>query len=353
MEFAFSYERPVTGLQFLGRKSECEQLRKAILSGENIALYAAPKAGKTSLIAQVLHQLEQSGEAVTFCKVPAGNVIRMEDFIENLCLCLCRTFNIPPVMADVKGSVSQARYEEILLTLIRHARERAERVLIQIEDFQHLESLESSAVFMRAFRNVLQATRTSAVGFLMTGSQVNAMKALFLKSPFFKDLVRPLTLSRIDESEIYEYIRRNLNVTGKVMERDDIYRVIRMLDGNVWYIKHYMAMCDSMTRGYVNAAVMASALAALMSSQLPYFQYIASTLTCFQLRFLKALIDNGPRCNFSSSRVLKDYGLNSSANVVRVREALLKKEIVTRDEKGNWCFIDPLLRYWFAHYFFQ
>lgn len=354
MEIAFSYDRPVTGRQFLGRKSDCEQLRKAILAGENIALYAAPKGGKTSLISQVLLQLEQAGEPVSFCKVPAGNAIRIEDFVRNLYLRFCEALNLSADPSLLKVAPGQDFCGRIMMEMARLACDRPlGRVLIQIEDFQRLDSLENSAAFMRAFRDMLQATRASVVGYVLTGSQLNAMKALFLKSPFFKDSVRTLTLSRIEDREIYEYVRRNFDVTGKVMERADIEQVIRMLEGNIWYIKHYMSLCDSMTRGYINAAVMSSALAALVSSQLPYFQYIASNLTCFQLRFLKALIDNGPRCNFSSARIMKDYGLNSSANIVRVRDALLKKEIITRDGKGDWRFIDPLLRYWFRHYFFQ
>lgn len=352
MEIAFSYDRSVAGKQFLGRKSECEQLHSAILAGENVALYSAPKGGKSSLISHVLLQLKDEGTPVNYCKVQAGHAIRIEDFLGNFarqCGELLKTSLPAP-----KGVATQEGCEAVLMAVVPLIRSRqGERFVIQIEDFQRLDSLEQSDEFMRAFRRLLEETADDAVSFLLTGSQLNAMKALFTKSPFFGNRVRVITLSRVEEQALYEYVRKNLDVTGKVMERDDIYSMIRLLDRNVWYVKHYMAMCDSMTRGYVNAAVMDSALSALISSQLPYFQYIASTLTCFQLRFLKALIDNGPRCNFSSAKVMADYGLNSSANVVRVRDALLKKEIVTQGEKGGWYFIDPLLRYWFEHYFFQ
>ncbi|MBO7510599.1 MAG: ATP-binding protein [Bacteroidales bacterium] len=352
MELAFSYDRSVTGKQFLGRKSECERLLSAILAGENIALFSAPKSGKSSLISQVLLQLKEEGKPVSFCKVQAGNAIRIEDFLGNFARQCGEMFHC--TLPAPEGVVNQEACEAVLIAIVPQIRSRqGERFVIQIEDFQRLDSLEQSDRFMRAFRRLLEETKDDAVSFLLTGSQLNAMKALFTKSPFFGHLVRVITLSRVEEQTLYDYVRKNLDVTGKVMERDDIYKMIRLLDRNVWYVKHYMAMCDSMTRGYVNAAVMDGALSALISSQLPYFQYIASTLTCFQLRFLKALIDNGPRCNFSSARVMTDYGLNSSANVVRVRDALLKKEIITQGESGGWYFIDPLLRYWFEHYFFQ
>lgn len=352
MELAFSYDRSVTGKQFLGRKSECERLLSAILAGENIALFSAPKSGKSSLISQVMLQLKDAGKPVNFCKVQAGNAIRIEDFLKHFAQQCGEMFKC--ARPAPKGAVNQEECEAVLMAIVPQIRSRVgERFVIQIDDFQRLDSLEQSDGFMRAFRRLLEATADDAVSFLLTGSQLNAMKALFRKSPFFGGLVQGVTLSRLEEQVLYDYIRKNLDVTGKVMERDDIYKMIRLLDRNVWYIKYYMAMCDSMTRGYVNAAVMDGALSALISSQLPYFQYIASTLTCFQLRFLKALIDNGPRCNFSSAKVMADYGLNSSANVVRVRDALLKKEIITQSEKGGWRFIDPLLGYWFEHYFFQ
>jgi hypothetical protein len=66
---------------------------------------------------------------------------------------------------------------------------------------------------------------------------------------------------------------------------------------------------------------------------------------------LKATVDGVTR--FSSAEVIRKYGLNSSANVKRVKDALMKKEILQFDEADNPVIIDPLFEYWVKKYYFE
>jgi len=45
--------------------------------------------------------------------------------------------------------------------------------------------------------------------------------------------------------------------------------------------------------------------------------------------------------------------LHSSANVKRVKDALMKKEVLIFDENDTPAFIDPLFEYWVKKYYFQ
>ena len=56
---------------------------------------------------------------------------------------------------------------------------------------------------------------------------------------------------------------------------------------------------------------------------------------------------------FSTSEVIAKYGLNSSANVRRLKDALCKKEILTFDEKDEPHILDPLFEYWVKKYYFN
>ena len=51
------------------------------------------------------------------------------------------------------------------------------------------------------------------------------------------------------------------------------------------------------------------------------------------------------------SDVIEKYGLNSSANVRRVKDALKKKEVLTFNEKDEPVILDPLFEYWLRKYF--
>ena len=355
MELTFSYEKKATGLQFLGRRENVASLKQNILEGRHTALCSAPKEGKSSLIDHTLFQMKASCP-VALCELQADNVIIPEDFLKTFYAAL-KAF-LPASEGEWKPTEVFSQ-EECYRLFSAPARlfvpsQRAQKLVIVIREFQRLDSLEGAEVLMRAFRDAFRDTAGTPVVYILTGSQLNAAKELFDKSPFFGSSVHSIRLSPLSEVDIFNYIHSRLDTTGKVMERTDIDAVIRIFGGdNIWYIKHFMALCDSLTRGYVNTPVMREAMWGLISSQLPWFNYIVSNLSCFQLRFLKALIDKGPQCNFSSAAVLRGYALNSSANVARVRQALLKKEIISYEKPRGWYIIDPLFRYWLEKYFFK
>ena len=93
------------------------------------------------------------------------------------------------------------------------------------------------------------------------------------------------------------------------------------------------------------------ALKILISIHEPRFMAIVNDLTDHQLSLLRAVLDGVVR--FSSSDVIEKYGLNSSANVRRVKDALKKKEVLTFNEKDEPVILDPLFEYWVSKKFFE
>ena len=74
-------------------------------------------------------------------------------------------------------------------------------------------------------------------------------------------------------------------------------------------------------------------------------------LTTHQVNLLRATAEGNTR--FSASEVIRKYGLNSSANVKRVKDALMKKEILTFDAEDQPEYLDPLFEYWIKKYYFE
>ena len=83
----------------------------------------------------------------------------------------------------------------------------------------------------------------------------------------------------------------------------------------------------------------------------PRFTTIMEDLTTHQVNLLRAVVDGVTR--FSAADVIRKYGLNSSANVKRVKDALMKKEVLVFDENDNPHIIDPLFEYWIRKYYFE
>ena len=112
-----------------------------------------------------------------------------------------------------------------------------------------------------------------------------------------------------------------------------------------------MAICDSLTKGYINEGILMEALRMMLSSHEPRFMRIMYSLTEHQVSLLRAIIDGVVK--FSATDVIEKYSLNSSANVRRVKDALCKKEIVTFNDREEPVILDPLFEYWLGKHYFE
>ncbi|MBQ2551119.1 MAG: hypothetical protein II560_07900, partial [Bacteroidales bacterium] len=117
------------------------------------------------------------------------------------------------------------------------------------------------------------------------------------------------------------------------------------------YMNHFVSICDSKSKGYIMEPILMEALDCILAIHEPRFRSIMNSLTTHQVNLLAAIIDGCPR--LSSSEVVRKYALNSSANVKRVKDALMKKEIVTFDRNDVPTIIDPLFEYWVKKYFYE
>ena len=88
----------------------------------------------------------------------------------------------------------------------------------------------------------------------------------------------------------------------------------------------------------------------LVSAHSLRFREAADGMTGFQINMLRAILDGTVK--LSSSDTIEKYGLNSSANVRRLKDALEKKEIVVFDGDDVPRIIDPLFKYWIKKYYF-
>ena len=83
----------------------------------------------------------------------------------------------------------------------------------------------------------------------------------------------------------------------------------------------------------------------------PGFRRIMDDLTAFQERLLRAVLDGVVK--FSTTEVIEKYALNSSANVKRLKDALMKKEVITFNDKDEPEVMDPLFEYWLRRNYFK
>lgn len=379
METNFPYAQYVTGRNFVGRRSDVTLLGNLLTQGEHVVLSEPPKTGKTSLIQQTLYSLRVKGVTFTVGQFSALNIRTPQDFVLRLGSTLLRMagttpaefadlsrrflegthFVFDPVAYEAEGRVLSLTWDleaadvaAILSLPFRLAQERGDRIILIIDEFQCLTALDDPDAILRPLSNSLKENRDNRrFSYVFAGSGVNAMKTIFRGSLLFHRLVERVKLSPVDEIEMADHIYRGFTSAGKVVEKELLQGACRLFRGHLWYINHFASICDGMTRGYLMEPGLVDALASLISVHEPRFVDMMSGLTTHQVNLLKATVEGVTR--FSSAEVIRQYSLNSSANVKRVKDALMKKEVLEFDEDDKPTIIDPLFEYWVKKYYFE
>ena len=361
IDTAYPYSQYVTGKNFVGRRADVTLLGNLLGQGENVLLSEPPKSGKTSLVQQALFSMRMSGKVFTVGQFSALNIRTPEAFLLRLGNTVLRMVASSPAeyaaltqkflgethfvfdpnkytdedqILSLNWDVDEADIQAMLRFPYALAQDRGARLILIVDEFQFLTRLENPDALLRPLDACMREMRgPNLFSWVIIGSGVNAMKAIFQSSQlFYKQLTR-VTLSPVDEREMADHVHKGFLAAGKVVEKELLQGACRLFKGHLWYINHFAAICDHMSRGYIVEQALVEALGNLVSIHEPRFNAIMADLTTHQVSFLRAVVDGIVR--FSAADVIRTYGLNSSANVKRVKDALMKKEVLVFDENDN------------------
>ena len=333
MDAPFVYDRFVTGKNFIARKTECNSLRNLLEHRENICIYEPPKSGKMSLIQQTLFNMRMAGRQYLAPGVSLFNVRNTARFLTKLGSAVIRQAASTPaeyedavrnMLAGTHFTFDQERFSccDEILTLTDEPDENDIRKILSLPEAVAEKADTDVFVILEEFQDLLSLGETES-------------ERIF----------------RIMQEMFTGRDRTGEHFVGKVIDQELLSGAVELFKGNIWYISHFAAVCDSLSKGFMNEGTMMDALAMVLSVHEVRFKAMTDDLTVHQLSLLKAILDGETR--FSSVEVVEKYALNSSANVRRVKDALKKKEIITFNEKDEPYFLDPLFEYWLEKYYFE
>lgn len=379
MASAFVYDKYVTGKNFVGRRMECTILSNLLEAGENVYIYGKPESGKMSLVQQSLFNMRLAGKMFMVGQLDLFNVRRVDDFLLRFGDAVIRAcasvpeeyagivaeylsgthFVFDPARFSSCGEVVSLNWEmdrndisSMLSLPMKVPQGRNMPFYMVISEFQNLMMADDFENLFKVMEEVMAGkSGENKSSFILLGSQVNAMKLIFEEKKWFWRLINPVQLQNVEDREIIEHVVKGFASGGKVIERELILGACRLFRSDMWRINHFFAICDSMSKGYINEGILMDALRAMIALNEPHFKWIINDLTDHQLSLVRATLDGVKR--FSASDVIEKYSLNSSANVRRVKDALKKKEVLTFDEKDEPVILDPLLEYWLNKYYFE
>lgn len=352
MDLPFAFEKISSGRSIIGRG---EQISKAIStiadSKKGISVYDTPRSGKETFVREVLSGLKARNASYLFCELDLFNTRTSTEFVTLLKEIIRECYRgavkktILPFDIDF-DSLSKRNVLELPEVL---AQETGTTMVLYVKEFQNVATFDDDKdLKVDTIDKVWSKHRN--VRYILTGSSLNTMKYLFEERRFFHSATVNISLPPLDRRTVCEYISSTFLNTGRVIESEEALEIYTITGGNMWYVKQMCAMCYAFPAGYINRTVVRQAREQLLSVHSANFLRVMFDLTSNQINLLRAVVDGVSR--FSSAEIIERYNLNSSANVFRIKEALVKKEVITFDDEEKAHIQDPLFEYWLRNYYF-
>ena len=364
----FVFGRPVEGEFFTDREAETARLKANFQGGVNTFLLSPRRWGKTSLVRKVMGLAQEEDLKVVFvdvfkCKSPmefseavASAVLsqtasRTEEFIENAKAFLGRinigvnlspdplsSLDIKLGLTDDKADISNA-----LQIPQKIAGKKNIRIVVCIDEFQQVGEYVDSLTFQRELRTVWQHQQD--VTYCLFGSKRHMMESLFdnPSKPFYKfgDIIY---LKTIPLNYWTEYISGKFSAAGKSITETQIRRICETVAYHSSYVQQLcwyvlLQSAETVTEEGIDAGI-----DELVVQNTALFESWTENLPAYQMRFLMALAD-GVNDRFSTTEIIGQYRLGSSANVAALKKALLDKNLIYVDNKKIY-LSDPVLGMW-------
>lgn len=376
METPFIFGKIASGDEFTDREDETKHLINNFLSGINTVLISPRRWGKSSLVTKAAKTALKRNKKLRICFIDLYNIrseeqfyqvlaqevlkasaSRWEEIMENTRKFMGRF--IPKITYSPEQSREfslsldwkevQKQPDEILNLAENIARGKGFRMMVCIDEFQNISEFENPLAFQKKLRSHWQKHQKTS--YCLYGSKRHMMMEVFASSamPFYKfgDII---FLQKISENNWEKFIQKRFTDTGKKISRENALLIARLVKCHPYYVQQLAQQSWLRSAKTCNDAVIKEALESLILQLGMLFQTITEGLSTTQVNFLKALLERAEQ--FSSKETLLQYNLGTSANILRIKQALINKEIIDIQNQTA-SLLDPVYEHWLAKYYFK
>jgi hypothetical protein len=239
--------------------------------------------------------------------------------------------------------------DEIINLAERIAEDRNIRIVICIDEFQNIASYEHPIALQKKLRSHWQKHRH--VSYCLYGSQRNMLTEVFTSPsmPFYQfgDL---MFLQKIPTKDWAVFIHERFQDTGKEISEEVAVRIATLTDRHSNYVQQLAQQAWLRTSQKCTDKIVDEAFDSMLHQMSLLFVDKTNALTTTQINLMEALLNEENQ--LSSKETIQGYGLGSSANVIRIKDALIRKEILDTDGSQLY-FLDPLYKQWLTRHYFK
>ena len=368
MNKAFVYGMSVEGENFTDRVQETRRLKKDFENGINVILISPRRMGKSSIVKKVRSEINDPAIKIVYMDIYdcrseydfynrfASSLLRQtatrtEQIVENIKKFLVRLtpkigFSMEPLSEiSLSLGITPQNYqpEEILQLPEIIAGEQGIHIIVCIDEFQQIGELSDSLTVQKRLRGIWQHQRN--VSYCLFGSKKHLMTKLFQnrKMPFYQ-FGEMMYLGKIPTEEWVNFICSRFESQGKHISKDLAQKICNTVENHSSYVQQLAWNVLAETDHETTEQDFERGVEALLAQCSGLFEQHIQGLTSYQLNFIRAIC-NGVHSDFGSKAILEEYNLGTKSNIVRIKNALLDRELIEIEQSGIY-LEDPVFKLW-------
>lgn len=375
-QIPFVYGRITDTNNFTDREKESRQLYRNFISLINTVVISPRRWGKTSLVHCVAEEVEKKNKDVKVCLTDIFNVrsesefyvqlaqsvlkntsSKWEEFTENAKEFLSHLLPKISFSTDSQTEISfgmgweelKKNPDDILNLAESIAKKKNIRIVVCIDEFQSISDFEKPEAFQRKLRSHWQ--KHQYVSYCLYGSKRHMLMDIFSNAsmPFYKfgDM---MFLEKIENEEWGRFIQKRFADTNKKISLEEAEYLAELVENHPYYVQQLAQQSWLRTDKSCNKKTIDESCESIKQQLSLLFVSLTESLTNSQINFLQALVAG--ETAFGSQENLKKYNLKTSANIARIKEALLSKEIIDINSRKVE-IQDPFFKIWLKRDYFK
>ena len=357
---------------FTNREAELAELLTDILNGQDVVVFAPRRYGKSSLVWRVSQQAIEQDVLVAHVNLmttPTAERLAeklAETIHDDVASTLFRArerlrvfagLRITPVVtvdpntgklgftfdAGRQPQDLDATLERLLELPGQLAAERGRKVALVLDEFQEIVDVDPD--LPRLMRSVFELQPDVAHVYL--GSKRHMLERIFNdeNEPFWRS-AKQMELGVIAPALFRGYIDAQFARTGRRVDSDIVERVLDATLGHPYATQElcYFLWGETPEGGVAGGDEYEAALEKLLRAEHAHFGLVWEKAARAQRLVLQALAREPGRPLTGDYR--RRHGLPGPSSVQRALEAVVKDELVTRDERGEYRIAEPFLGEW-------
>lgn len=356
---------------FTDREHEIAELKADAFNGQDVALFAPRRYGKSSLIWRVSRELVSKHVLVAYVNLmTTPTIARLAEKLaatihEDIASPMFRTRERlrvlqglrvrPTVTVDPEdgslnfGFDAGVRTEDIRATIERLlelpgqlAAERQRRVVLVFDEFQEVAEIDAS--LPRLMRSVFQLQ--PEVAHIYLGSRRHMMERIFNdeNEPFWRS-AKQIELGVIEPEAFARYIERQFARTGKKVAPAAIEAVLDITHGHPYATQElcYFLWQQAKPEARATPEHVQAALSMVLDAEHAHFSLVWTNASAHQRLLLRALAEEPGRPLAADYR--RRHSLPGSSSVQRALGSLQEAEVIGRARGEAW-ITEPFLAQW-------